>query len=420
MALKNKIIPYSKKQLQALSWWMPGSPVASKQMLIAEGAIRSGKTVSVIDSFMMWSQHTFQNQNFIIAGKSIGALRRNVLQPLFTLLEGKGIPYQYSVSQNKLMVGTNTYYCFGAVNEASQDTLQGLTAAGALADEVALFPRSFVEQMLGRCSVEGAKYFITLNPESPLHYFKTDYIDQAVMKNLLVIHFTLDDNPSLSEEVKDRFKGMFSGIFYRRYIDGEWVIAEGAVYDMWDEDKHVIAVPTLDKYPELYVAVDYATSSVMTFGLYGVIDGIVYLVKEYYYDATKSGRQKTDSEYADDFIQFIDGCRVDKIYIDPSASSFKAELRKRDFRQVVSADNDVINGIRLVSTFLGSGRFFIDNSCTATRKEFTSYSWDSKAQAQGIDKPLKVADHAMDRNRYFIYTRYKKQNQIMINKPHGW
>ena len=237
--------PFSRKQKKLLTWWMPQSPYRDYDIVISDGAIRSGKTVAGIDGFITWSLHKFKDQSFIIAGKSIGALKRNVLRPLFQMLNAKGIPYQYNRSENFIVIGNNTYYCFGANNEASQDVLQGLTAAGAYADEVALFPRSFVEQMIGRCSVEGSKIWMNCNPEGPYHFIKTDYIDKAEEKKILRLHFTLDDNLTLSDEIKERYRRMFSGVFYQRNILGLWVMAEGVVYDMFDREKHV--VPTVDR-----------------------------------------------------------------------------------------------------------------------------------------------------------------------------
>ena len=321
----------------------------------------------------------------------------------------------------------NYFYIFGGRDERSQDLIQGITAAGAFFDEVALMPESFVNQAIARCSVDGAKLWFNCNPEGPYHWFKLDFIDKIIEKNLLHIHFTMDDNPSLTEETKARYRRMFVGIFFKRFILGLWVLAEGVIYDMWDEAKHLFDFSG-EKYDEYGVAADYATATVMTWGLYGIKydrtgkgKDQVYLIKEYYWDAKKKGRQKTDGEFADDFVRFLGGIIPKKIYLDPSAASFKAELRKRGFNQVRDADNDVINGIRSVSNFLASLRFFVERSCVDTRKEFSAYAWDPKAQERGEDKPLKQKDHAMDRNRYFILSRFGKPgSKAMGTKPAGW
>lgn len=415
-----KFKPFSKRQKQVLTWWTDNSPYKDYDMVIADGAIRSGKTIAEIISFITWSLHTFESEAFILAGKSMGALKRNVLKPMFQILAAKGIKYHYNRSEHYIVIGANIYYCFGANNEASQDVLQGLTAAGAYADEIALFPQSFVEQMIGRCSVDGARIFANCNPMGPYHWFKLEYIDKAKEKRILYLHFTIEDNLTLSESVKERFRRMFTGVFFKRYILGLWAMAEGIIYDMFDEDVHVTECPKIHR--EYGVAVDYATATVMTFGLYGITGDKVYLLREYYHDAQKTGRQKTDGEFAKDFEEFVKGVLLRSIYIDPSAASFKAELRKKGFGQVRDANNDVINGIRLVGSFLSAGRFFIDRSCKETIKEFFSYVWDEKAQERGEDKPVKKFDHCMDRNRYMIYTRFGKgpAARVLGAKPHGF
>ncbi|WP_338135933.1 PBSX family phage terminase large subunit [Paenibacillus thiaminolyticus] len=299
-----KFKPFSRKQKKLLMWWTDASPYRDYDMVIAEGAIRSGKTIAMVDSFITWSLDKHRHQNFIIAGKSMGALKRNVLEPMFQILTAKGIDYHYHRSENPhIIIGTNTYYLFGANNEASQDTLQGLTAAGAYLDEVALFPQSFVDQAIGRCSAEtddnGAKVFFNCNPGGPYHWFKVEYIDKAKEKKILVLHFSMDDNLSLSEKVKERFRRMFSGVFFKRYILGLWVMAEGVIYDMFDRDKHVVA--TEDRpYTQYYVSCDYGTQNPTTFGLWGQCKGVWYKVKEYHYDGCSKSRQKTDEEYCDD------------------------------------------------------------------------------------------------------------------------
>lgn len=399
--------PFSLKQKKLLTWWTTKSPYRDYDMIIADGSIRSGKTVAMIDSFLMWSLYAFQDQVFIIAGKSMGALKRNVLRPMFKILAAKGIAYRYNRSENFIEIGSNTYYCFGANNEASQDVLQGLTSAGALADEAALFPESFVEQMIGRCSVEGSKIWMNCNPEGPYHYLKSDYIDKAKEKRILHLHFTLDDNLTLSQKIKDRYKRMFSGLWYKRYILGLWVLAEGVIYDMFDEDIHTgdYQSLTFDRY---YVAIDYGTANPCTFGLYGVKDNVTYLLREYWYDSKDKGRQKTDTEYGDDFEAFLDGIKPAITYVDPSASSFIAELRGRGYK-VVAANNDVLPGIRMVSTMIGTLRFFVDRSCKNTIKEFATYIWNAKVQQdRGEDAPVKQNDHAMDRNRYFLFTFFHR------------
>ncbi|CAM3902392.1 MULTISPECIES: PBSX family phage terminase large subunit [Paenibacillus] len=415
-----KFKPFSRKQKKLLMWWTDNSPYRDYDMVVAEGAIRSGKTIAMIDSFITWSLDKHRDQNFIIAGKSMGALKRNVLEPMFQILTAKGIDYHYHRSENPhVVIGTNTYYLFGANNESSQDVLQGLTAAGAYLDEVALFPQSFVDQAIGRCSAEtdgnSAKIFFNCNPGGPYHWFKLEYIDKAKEKKIYVLHFSMEDNLSLSQKVKERFYRMFSGVFFKRYILGLWVMAEGVIYDMFDRDKHV--VPAEDRpYTQYYVSCDYGTQNPTTFGLWGLSRGVWYKVKEYHYDGRASSRQKTDEEYCDDLIEFVGDLKLQGVIVDPSAASFIAALKKRRRFRVVQAVNDVIDGIRNVASALSEGLIKYNDCCTETFREFSSYVWDEKAAARGEDKPLKENDHQMDGDRYFVNTVVKRKNGISILK----
>lgn len=263
-----KFQPFSIKQKKLLFFWEKGSPFADKDIVIADGAIRSGKTIAMICSFFRWSLKHFKGENFILAGKTIGALKKNVIGPMQQILKALGLEYTYNRSENFIVIGDNTYYMYDASTEASQDKLQGLTAAGALADEVALFPQSFVDQMIGRCSVDGAKIFMNCNPGSPYHFVKTELIDKSKEKNILYMHFTMDDNLSLSERVKERFRRMFSGVFFKRYILGLWVQAEGLIYDMFDEVKHKVQT-IIREYKEFYISCDYGTQNATVFLLWG-------------------------------------------------------------------------------------------------------------------------------------------------------
>lgn len=412
---------FSKKQLQVQTWWMPESPVHEKELIVGEGAIRSGKTLAMTDSFVNWSNYTFKNQNFIIAGVSIGALKRNILEPLMGLLRQKGMKYHYNETEKKLQIGSNTYYLFGGNNDYSQDSIQGLTAAGLLIDEAPLLPRNFIEQAMGRCSVSGSKYWFTLNPSSPFHWFKTEVIDKIDERNGLVLHFKMEDNPSITDDTIERYKRMFTGLFYKRYIEGLWVVAEGAVYDMFDTNKNVItASKNPDDYDEIIVGVDYGTSSVMTFALYGIQGEKVTLIKEYYWDAKQKNKQKTDKEYAADLVEFVEGWYPSYYYIDPSATSFRVSLNYVGVRNTRAAKNEVINGIRTVATKIKDGDFLIDKSCKDTLREIQNYSWDTKAQERGEDKPLKKNDHAMDRDRYAIHTYFSKPKNKTLPKPRGF
>lgn len=403
-----KFKPFSTKQKKLLYWWGDGSKYKDYDIVIADGAIRSGKTIAMICSFLQWSQSKHSGEDFIIAGKSIGALKRNVIKPMQQILGAWEWNYTYNRSENYIIIGNNTYYLFGASNESSQDVLQGLTAAGALADEGALFPKSFIDQMIGRCSIDGAKIFINCNPKGPYHFIKSEFIDKAKEKKIYHLHFTMDDNLSLSEKVKERFRRMFSGVFFQRYILGLWVMAEGIIYDMFNKDRHI--VKTEDRpYTTYYVSIDYGTQNPTAFGLWGFFNNKWYKIKEYHYSGREMSKQKTDSEFADDLISFIGELKIKAIIVDPSAASFITELKKRGLK-VRPAKNDVVDGIRTVATALNEEKILYNDCCKETFKEFNSYVWDEKAAERGEDKPIKDNDHHMDSDRYFVYT-------IFTNKP---
>lgn len=401
--------PFSKKQLKVLTWWRPASPVSDKDGIICDGSIRAGKTIVMSLSYIMWAMDTFHEQNFGMAGKTIGALRRNVITPLKRMLKSRGYKVRDHRADNYLTIAfrgrTNYFYLFGGKDESSQDLIQGVTLAGMFFDEVALMPESFVNQATARCSVEGAKLWFNCNPAGPYHFFKTEYLDKLEEKNLLHLHFTMDDNLALSEKTKERYKRMYRGVFYQRYILGLWVMAEGIIYDMFNREEHI--VPTVPRpYEKYYVSVDYGTQNPTTFGLWGFYDGVWYKVKEYHYDGRKQNKQKTDQEYYEDLVNFIgdiEKYRFKGVIVDPSAASFIALLRQKGVK-VIKAKNDVLDGIRNVATALNNKMILYNDCCKETFREYASYVWDEKAAERGEDKPVKQNDHQLDADRYFVNT----------------
>ncbi|MBS6758401.1 PBSX family phage terminase large subunit [Hungatella hathewayi] len=403
--------PFSLKQRKVLNWWCDTSPVKDKDGIIADGAIRSGKTVCMSLSFVFWAMANYSDQNFAMCGKTIGSFRRNVLTILKLMLRSRGFQVADHRADNLVEISrngvTNHFYIFGGKDESSQDLIQGITLAGVFFDEVALMPESFVNQATGRCSVDGSKYWFNCNPDGPYHWFKLNWLDKAKEKNLLVLHFTMDDNLSLSEHIKERYRNMYTGVFFKRYILGLWAMAEGIIYDMFSEDRHVKTI--LEYARQLidggrYVSIDYGTQNATAFLLWNKgRDGKWYCIREYYYSGRDKGIQKTDAEYAEDLKKFLDGTPVKAVIVDPSAASFIAELNKHGFT-VIQADNAVEDGIRLVATLLNTERIAFSQSCKNTIMEFASYIWDPKAAERGEDKPIKQHDHAMDAVRYFCYT----------------
>ena len=394
---------FSPKQRRVLTWWRPGSPDRDRQAIICDGAVRSGKTLCTGLSFFCWAMCCFRGRNFALCGRTIQSVRRNLLSELLPLLEGMGFQCCQKLSKNLLEVRLggrkNVFYLFGGKDESSAALIQGITLAGALLDEVALMPRSFVEQAAARCSVTGSRLWFSCNPESPSHWFYQEWVLKAEGKKALRLQFTMMDNPGLSRAVRERYANTFQGTFYRRFVLGEWVAAEGLVYDFFDES--FLRQAPEGEMEKWYISCDYGTANPTSMGLWGLQNGVWYRVKEYYYDAREERRQKTDEEYADDLEQLAGGRTIQAVVADPSAASFCETLRRRGWR-VKKADNQVLSGIRLTAQMLKNGRIVICEGCRDAIREFGLYRWDEDSQGQ--DRVKKEHDHAMDEIRYFAAT----------------
>lgn len=416
--------PFSEKQLKVLKWWRQDSPFKDMDGIICDGSVRAGKTVVMSLSYVMWAMDTFNDENLGMSGKTIGALRRNVITPLKRMLKSRGYQVKDHRADNFLTIKfrgkTNFFYIFGGKDESSQDLIQGITLAGMFFDEVALMPESFVNQATARCSVDGSKLWYNCNPAGPYHWFKLEYLDKIKEKRMFHLHFTMDDNLSLSERIKERYKRMYTGVFFQRYILGLWVLAEGIIYDMFNNDKnggHV--VDTIERpYSAYYVAIDYGTQNPTVFGLWGKHQNKWYKVKEYHYEGRKESRQRTDADYSQDLKKFLEGIRTKGIIVDPSAASFIAQLKKDGF-YVMKAINDVSDGIRNVASALNRDLIAYNDCCKETFREFSSYIWDKKAADRGEDKPIKQNDHHMDSDRYFVNTIIFKPT-AGISSSSGW
>jgi phage terminase, large subunit, PBSX family len=404
--------PFSVKQSKVLTWWCPSSPVKDMDGIIADGAIRSGKTLCMSLSFVIWAMTSFNGQNFGMCGKTIGSFRRNVLFWLKLMLKSRGYGVNDHRADNLLVVTrgdtVNNFYIFGGKDERSQDLIQGITLAGCFFDEVALMPESFVNQATGRCSVKGSKFWFNCNPQGPMHWFKTNWIDKAIEKRLLYLHFTMDDNLSLDEDIKKRYIAMYVGVFFKRYILGLWVMAEGAIYDMFHDGLlfNDSNGPDLRQLYTRYYAIDYGTTNPCVFLEIIRLGRISWVVDEYYYNSRKEGRQKDDEEYVNDLLKFIGDKAYNAIIVDPSAASFKIAGKKKGLR-FRDADNEVLDGIRLVASMLATGMLRVHEKCINFRNEISSYIWDDKAAERGIEQPLKENDHAMDAIRYYCKTIIK-------------
>lgn len=395
---------FSEKQREILKF-----PYTKYDAIIADGAVRSGKTSVMSLSFFLWGMGNFRNCSFAMCGKSVGAVQRNIITPLL------GIKYlrdHFEIKYNRadhVIVAKrggreNRFYLFGGKDESSAALIQGITLAGVLLDEVALMPRSFVEQALARCSVAGSKLWFNCNPEGPEHWFRKEWILKPEKHNALHLHFAMDDNPSLTEEIRERYKSMYSGVFYERFILGRWVMSEGLIYDMFDTDANTYtdesAPASLHFSGVRTITCDYGTTNPTVFLDIYDYDGTVYVDREYRWDSREEQRQKTDEEYADDMDAFVGDSQC-AIVVDPSAASFIAALRRRGL-YVIPADNDVLDGIRRTATLLQRRKILINKSCAPLLGEMGTYLWDEKSCKLGVDKPLKERDHGPDALRYFV------------------
>lgn len=398
----------SPKQLKSMLWWA-WEDTKNYDAIVCDGSVRSGKTMSMTVGFVLWSMKNFNGENFAFCGKTIDSLKRNVITPMQKWLEGV-VKIKVNLSRNFLDISmcghTNRYYFFGGKDESSYQLIQGITLAGILLDEVALMPKSFVEQALARCSVTGSKFWFNCNPDSSEHWFFKEWVDEnsekTKQKNCLHLHFTMDDNFSLSDEVKNRYERTYTGVFYDRYIRGLWVLAEGLVYgNVFDKSSHILKNYTEKTNVYYYISVDYGTLNPCSMGLWALENDKAVRIREYYYDGRQKSIQKTDEEYYRELEKLADVCNIQHVIVDPSAASFIITIKKHGKFRVRKANNSVIDGIRNTMTLLKNDRIFICECCEDIIREFALYRWDEKS---GKDAVIKENDHAMDDLRYFVNT----------------
>lgn len=402
----------SEKQTKILAF-----PYSSYQALICDGAVRSGKTSLMMVAFVDWAMRCFNNQRFGICGKTVDSAVKNIIVPYISMTYAKK---RYSIKwrrnekilEIKCNGKANIFEIFGGKDESSFALIQGRTLAGVLMDEVVLMPRSFVEQALSRCSVEDSRFWFSCNPGSPKHWFYEEWILQRKEKNALYLHFQMRDNPSLSDEILERYDKMFQGVFHQRYVQGLWVLAEGLVYPNFEEKEQCFDVPPFmeegkpKRGTEFYISIDYGIVNPFAAYLWAVYNGVAYCWKEYYFDSRKKKRQKTDEEHYKAVEDLTSGFLISDVIIDPSATSFKETINRHGRFYTLNAKNDVINGIAVVSTLLECGRVKIHRSCENLIKEFGLYSWDEDAKQDSV---IKENDHGMDSIRYFAFTVLRRE-----------
>ncbi len=393
---------FSAKQKTVLTWWMPGSKHAGMEAIVCDGAVRSGKTMAMGLSFFLWASCCFDGQKFGICGKTIASLRRNVLTEVLPKLRDLGASWQEKRSENLLTLQflghENRFYIFGGRDESSAGLIQGITFAGILLDEAVLMPRSFVEQACARCSVAGSRLWFNCNPASPNHWFYKSWILEAEKRKCLHLHFTMEDNPSLTEAIRRRYQRLYTGVFYRRFVLGQWVQAQGRVYDFFEPD--MAQDPPREPMEQYCISCDYGTVNPTSMGLWGKREGVWYRLKEFYFASRQQHRQMTDEEYAQALLELAGDRPVGEVIVDPSAASFLEVLRRRGLR-VRKAKNEVLSGIRLTADALKTGRIVICNTCGDCLREMEGYVWE---EGRGQDRVKKENDHAMDDMRYFVST----------------
>ena len=413
----------SKKQAQILAF-----PETAYDALICDGSVRSGKSSIMSVAFVMWAMKRFNGMNFGICSKTIGTAERNVVLPLLGMSFMKKRFRMTYKQKEKIIISNsqgkeNTFYIFGGRDASSYQIIQGITLAGVLLDEVALMPRSFVDQATARCSVSGSKLWFNCNPEGQLHWFNQEWILEAKEKNALHLHFTMDDNPSLDPRIKKRYEGMYTGIFYDRYIKGLWVAAEGVIYaDMFDYDRNVLSEEEIKKLvfdPDTWVSSDFGIQNATVFLKWKKIKGkqVYVCVDEWYYSGREMQKQKTVTGLVEGLKEFMHGEKPKYVIIDPSAAALIVELNQKGFK-TVSANNDVLDGIANTGKLLEDSKLLFSERCKNTIDEFELYMWDEKAADNGEDVPIKENDHCMDAMRYFVNTEelfykcYKKSSSF--------
>lgn len=388
----------SDKQRKILAF-----PYTQRDVLICDGAVRSGKTSIMMWAFVDWAMREFDGQRFGICGKTVDSASKNIVVPFISMaLAKERYNLRWRRADHVLEITrcgkTNYFEVFGGKDESSFMLIQGRTLAGVLLDEVVLMPESFVNQALARCSVDGSRIWFSCNPGSPQHWFYKNWIEGSARRNALYLHFNMRDNPALSDSILTRYEAMYSGVFYDRYILGKWVLAEGLIYPMFGDSCVVDEEPGTEG--EYYISCDYGTLNPFSAQLWHLDGKTATCLREYYYSGRETQANKTDEEYCTEVARLAGDLPIRSIVVDPSAASFIEVLRRKQY-VVRKAKNDVLNGIMLTARYLQDGTIKIHRRCKDSIREFGLYRWDDKATE---DRPIKENDHAMDSIRYFAFT----------------
>ncbi len=393
------MIEYTPKQRELMRMWQRDE---LRRLNLLEGSVSSGKTWISLVLWAFWVAEMPQDKLYLMCAKSLTTLKRNCLILLQELV-GEG-NFTFSIPAKEGYLFGRRVLFEGANDARSESKIRGMTLQGAYCDELTQFPEDFFTMLLSRLRVPGAKLFATTNPDTPNHWLMRSYIRRAEEIDFLDVKFTIDDNTTLPADYVENIKKEYVGVFYDRFIRGEWVIAEGLVYPMFDKDRHTFRTPSL-RGPE-YISIDYGTANPTAMGLWVLGRGEAEMVREYYYSGRDAKRQKTDEEYYKDLETFAEGHKIDRVIVDPSAASFIECIRRHGRFNVVKADNGVLDGIRLTGALLQAGKLRFHESCSNTFREFASYAWDKES---GEDKVIKENDHAIDSIRYFCATIMRRE-----------
>lgn len=391
---------------------------ATRRSNIWEGAIRSSKTVASFFAWVLYVDQAPREGKLLMVGKTLTSLQRNVLDPMIDFF---GSSFYYSLAKREAYIFGRTIELIGANDERAEGKIRGRTVSGAYCDEITLFPENFYVQLMGRLSVRGARLFGTTNPDNPKHWFKRNYLDRENEIDLVSFKFTIDDNPFLDPLYIEQIKNEYTGLWYMRFILGLWVAAEGAVYDFFDESVHL-----LDPADEPFISwqdisIDYGTNNPTVFLLWGnnpQTKPRTWVRRAWGYSGRDSQKRKTDAQLADDFLRFTQNVNYQYVTVDPSAASFKAELKSRGVIGIRDARNDVLSGIQTVSRMLQSGEYKILNvpENRPLIDEKYSYQWDPKAADRGIDQVIKADDHYSDAERYKLETDFGLVGTVNYNQ----
>jgi len=392
---------FSRKQLDVIA-------KADARLNILDGSVRSGKTISSLVAWIYFVKQAPPGE-LLMVGKTERTLKRNILDPLEQIVGTRNFKYNRGLGEVHLL--GRRIYVAGANDERSEGKIRGMTLAGAYCDELSLYPESFFTMLLSRLSVGGARLLGTTNPDSPYHWLKARYLDRARELDLRHWHFTLDDNLNLDPAYVEALKLEYTGLWYKRFILGLWAMAEGAIYDMFRDDVNTVSNNDLpDTFLKRFIGIDFGQGNPTTFLKFGLTyqdsKPVLWQYDEYYHDGRKEG-SKILPRYAMDLSNFIGDEYIDAILIDPSALALINQCRADGMKNIRPANNEVLEGIATVSSFLGTGRLkIVKERCPNTLREYNSYIWDAKAQLRGEDKPLKEHDHCMDATRYVCHTLF--------------